>query len=55
VHIWAEKEMHNLCRMRKAGVRVPEPVLLKKHVLVMAFIGADGSPAPKIKDAALSA
>ncbi len=31
--------------------RVPEVVVLKKHVLVMSFIGEDGRPAPKIKDA----
>jgi serine/threonine-protein kinase RIO1 len=54
VHVWAEKEMRNLCRMKRAGVRVPEPVLLKKHVLVMSFIGRDGTAAPKIKDATLS-
>ena len=31
--------------------RVPEVVVLKKHVLVMSFIGRDGQPAPKLKDA----
>ena len=31
--------------------RVPEVVVLKKHVLVMSFIGVDGQPAPKLKDA----
>ena len=54
VHIWAEKELHNLMKMLKFGLRVPEPVLLKKHILVMSFIGRDGQPAPKIKDAILS-
>ncbi len=55
VHIWAEKEMHNLCRMRHAGLAAPEPVALKKHVLVMSMVGdEDGNPAPKLKDAALS-
>ena len=29
--------------------RVPDAVVLKKHVLVMAFIGDDGRPAPKLK------
>ena len=53
--------------MAKGGVRVPEPVVLRKHVLVMSFIGCDccealfeiqnllqgaeGSPAPKLKEA----
>jgi len=52
IHMWAEKELHNLVKMAKGGVRVPEPVVLKKHVLVMSFIGAEGRPAPKLKDAA---
>merc|ERR1719219_575736 len=55
IHMWAEKELHNLMKMLKNGVRVPEAVLLKKHVLVMTFIGHDGRPAPKLKDAQLSA
>ena len=55
VHVWAEKEMHNLCVMRRAGLQVPDPVVLKKHVLVMSMVGAeDGTPSPKIKDAVLS-
>ena len=52
IHMWAEKEMHNLVKMAKGGVRVPEVVVLKKHVLLMSFIGQDGKPAPKLKDAA---
>ena len=31
--------------------RVPEVVALKKHVLVMSFIGSEGRPAPKLKEA----
>merc|ERR1719433_2566676 len=54
IHMWAEKELHNLMKMLKNGVRVPEAVLLKKHVLVMSFIGHEGRPAPKLKDAQLS-
>ena len=33
------------------SLRVPEVVVLKKHVLVMSFIGEEGRPAPKLKDA----
>ena len=40
--------------MREAGLNCPEVVLLKKHILVMAFIGKDGRPAPKLREAALS-
>lgn len=54
IHMWAEKEYHNLSRMRESGLPCPEVVLLKKHVLVMAFIGHDGRPAPKLREAILS-
>uniref|UniRef100_A0A3Q1J8K5 Serine/threonine-protein kinase RIO3 n=1 Tax=Anabas testudineus TaxID=64144 RepID=A0A3Q1J8K5_ANATE len=53
IRLWAEKEMHNLGRMKKAEIPCPEVVLLKKHILVMSFIGKDHVPAPKLKDAIL--
>ncbi|XP_034427966.1 serine/threonine-protein kinase RIO3 [Hippoglossus hippoglossus] len=53
IRLWAEKEMHNLVRMKKAEIPCPEVVLLKKHILVMSFIGKDHIPAPKLKDAIL--
>lgn len=53
VHMWAEKEMHNLWRLKKIGLNCPSMVCLKKHVLVMSFIGMDGKPAPKLKDVML--
>uniref|UniRef100_A0A8D3AIJ6 Serine/threonine-protein kinase RIO3 n=1 Tax=Scophthalmus maximus TaxID=52904 RepID=A0A8D3AIJ6_SCOMX len=53
IRLWAEKEMHNLARMKKAEIPCPEVVLLKKHILVMSFIGKDHVPAPKLKDAML--
>uniref|UniRef100_A0A3P8WPG8 Serine/threonine-protein kinase RIO3 n=1 Tax=Cynoglossus semilaevis TaxID=244447 RepID=A0A3P8WPG8_CYNSE len=54
IRLWAEKEMHNLCRMKKAEIPCPQAVLLKKHILVMSFIGEDHVPAPKLKDIMLS-
>lgn len=54
IHMWAEKEMHNLNRMRESGVRCPEVILLKKHILVMSFIGDHQKAAPKLKDVKLS-
>uniref|UniRef100_K9IL42 Serine/threonine-protein kinase RIO3 n=1 Tax=Desmodus rotundus TaxID=9430 RepID=K9IL42_DESRO len=54
IRMWAEKEMHNLTRMQKAGIPCPEVVLLKKHILVMSFIGHDQVPAPKLKEVKLS-
>lgn len=40
--------------MKKAEIPCPEVVLLKKHILVMSFIGKDHVPAPKLKDVVLS-
>lgn len=54
VRTWAEKEMRNLCRMHANGVKVPEPILLRSHVLLMSFIGKNGWAAPKLKDVELT-
>uniref|UniRef100_A0A7S4I1Y1 Serine/threonine-protein kinase RIO1 n=1 Tax=Vannella robusta TaxID=1487602 RepID=A0A7S4I1Y1_9EUKA len=54
VKLWAEKEMRNLVRLNQAGIRCPEPLLLRQHVLVMRFIGKNGSAAPKLKEVTLS-
>ena len=54
VKVWAEKEMRNLLRMKQAGLRCPTPYFLKQHVLGMAFIGREGWPAPRLKDAVLT-
>lgn len=51
--IWAEKELMNLVRMKRAGVRCPSVVKLKDNVLVMSFIGQDGIGAPKLLEADL--
>ncbi|XP_041982060.1 serine/threonine-protein kinase RIO3 [Aricia agestis] len=50
VHMWAEKEMHNMVRIKKVGINCPEMICLKKHVLLMSFIGKDNKPAPKLRD-----
>ncbi|KAJ7337230.1 Serine/threonine-protein kinase RIO1 [Desmophyllum pertusum] len=54
VKTWAEKEMRNLTRMYQANIPCPQPIILRSHVLVMAFIGVDGWPAPLLKDVTLS-
>ncbi|CAH1398002.1 unnamed protein product [Nezara viridula] len=54
VLLWAEKEMRNLIRLKSAGLRVPDPILLKSNVLVMSFLGTNGWPSPKLKDAVLN-
>ena len=55
VATWAEKEMRNLTRLWHAGVRCPQPLLLRSHLLIMRFIGDDGVGAPKLKEANLGA
>ncbi|XP_047993715.1 serine/threonine-protein kinase RIO1 [Leguminivora glycinivorella] len=50
VRTWAEKEMRNLVRMFNAKLNVPEPIILRSHVLVMTFMGDEGWPSPKLKD-----
>lgn len=40
--------------MREAGIRTPDVILLKKHILVMTFIGENQKAAPKLKDVPLS-
>lgn len=52
--IWAEKEFKNLKLAYDAEVRVPKPIVQRKNVLVMEFIGENGVPAPKIRDAELT-
>merc|ERR1719376_485096 len=54
VHQWAEKEMHNLIRMHQNGIPCPEVVLVKKHVILMSFIGNNSVPAPQLRQAKLS-
>jgi RIO kinase 1 len=54
VKMWAEKEMRNLRRLEACGVPCPKPILLRVHVLVMEFLGKDGWPSPRLKDARIS-
>ncbi|KAK3586909.1 hypothetical protein CHS0354_008503 [Potamilus streckersoni] len=54
IKIWAEKETANLNRMKKFQIPCPMVQLLRKHILVLSFIGCDQRPAPKLKDAHLS-
>ncbi|KAK0538880.1 Serine/threonine-protein kinase rio1 [Tilletia horrida] len=52
VRLWAEKEARNLKRLVSAGLRAPNLVDIRDHVLVMDFLGReDGWPSPRLKDA----
>ena len=50
VYVWAQKEFKNLQRYFEAGVRVPNPIAWRQNVLLMEFIGDEGTPAPRAKD-----
>lgn len=50
VYVWAQKEYKNLQRYFEAGVRVPNPIVWRENVLIMDFIGDEGTPAPRLKD-----
>ena len=51
---WARKEFKNLKRAKDAGVRVPDPYVVKRNILLMEFMGKDGIPMPQLKDLILS-
>ena len=53
IYAWALKEFKNLKAAHKAGVRVPEPLEVKRNVLVMGFIGEEGVPAPLLREITL--
>ncbi|CEF64854.1 Serine/threonine-protein kinase RIO3 [Strongyloides ratti] len=47
--VWTLREFLNLRRLMKAEINAPEPLYVKKNVLVMRMIGED-KPALKLKD-----
>ena len=50
---WAMKEFKNLKRAKEAGVPCPEPVAVRENVLVMEFIGKNGTPARRLTEVEL--
>jgi RIO kinase 1 len=51
IYAWAQKEFKNLTRMREHKIRCPEPIVCRKNVLVMGYIGSAGRPAPMLREA----
>jgi len=47
---WARKESVNLKILFDVDLRVPEPVALRRNVLVMSFIGKNGVRAPLLRE-----
>lgn len=52
IAVWAQKEFRNLKEATDAKVPVPKPIAFKSNVVVMEFIGKDGSSAPSLKEQA---
>ncbi|KGK99413.1 serine/threonine protein kinase [Methanococcoides methylutens] len=50
VFAWTKKEFRNLMRAKQAGVRVPEPIITERNILIMKFMGENGKPYPLLKD-----
>jgi RIO kinase 1 len=50
IFTWARKEFQNLKRAYDAGVRVPEPIVVERNVLVMEFIGKNEISAPQLRN-----
>ncbi len=51
VFAWAKKEFKNLEIAYNLNLSVPRPIIWRKNVLLMDFIGNDEMPAPRAKDA----
>ncbi len=52
IFAWTSREFKNLQRAYEAGVPVPRPIDCEKNVLAMEFLGEEGVPYPRMKDAA---
>jgi RIO kinase 1 len=50
IFTWAQKEFRNLEQAVLAKVNVPNPIAVRKNVLVMEFIGKGGVGAPSLKE-----
>jgi len=50
IYQWARREFKNLETAHKHDVRVPFPIVHRKNVIVMEYIGDEDGPAPLLKD-----
>jgi RIO kinase 1 len=50
IFAWTKKEQRNLVRAKEAGLRVPEPIVAERNILVMEFMGNEGVSFPQLKD-----
>jgi len=50
VNLWGQREYKNLKIAFNAGVNCPKPLFFKENIMIMDFIGWDGSVAPRLID-----
>jgi len=50
IFAWTRKEFQNLTRAKSAGIRVPEPLVAEKNILIMEFMGKEKVPYPLLKN-----
>lgn len=50
IFAWTRKEFQNLKRAKSAGIRVPEPIVAEKNILIMQFMGENKVPYPQLKN-----
>jgi len=50
IFAWTRKEFQNLTRAKSAGIRVPEPLVAEKNILIMEFMGEERVPYPLLKN-----
>lgn len=46
----AQKEYHNLKKLFDLGLNVPKPIIIKRNILIMSFIGENGTAYPQLQD-----
>lgn len=49
ITLWVEKEYSNLRRSSLAEIKVPKPILTKKNILLMEFLGKNRIPFPLLR------
>lgn len=47
---WVQREYYLLKQLHERGVRVPEPIAIVDHSILMEFLGTDLTPAPRLID-----
>lgn len=48
IFFWVQREYRNLLKAREANVNVPTPLTFQNNVLVLEFIGKEGTIAPRL-------